>query len=194
MELLTASKTFAQQRESLLPHQAKHIPQKATLKSAVLPGWGQVYNQQYWKLPIVATAITIPTITYLWNNKQHKIATTAYKQVYESVAADDRVPDDVIKKLPQRYQDTYTSYLKKPATARMNLLYGLQHERRYYRQNRDLSLIWLAIMWSLNVVDATVSGHLKNFDVTDNLSILLQSQSSTSPAPFISIVIAKRWK
>ncbi|MEN9703579.1 MAG: hypothetical protein RLZZ209_1007, partial [Bacteroidota bacterium] len=34
----------------------KIIPRQATLKSLMIPGWGQLYNRQYWKLPLVAGA------------------------------------------------------------------------------------------------------------------------------------------
>ena len=45
----------------------KHIPRIATIRSAILPGLGQIYNHEYWKLPLVYGAIAIPTYTYFYN-------------------------------------------------------------------------------------------------------------------------------
>src|ERR1044071_6936798 len=45
----------------------KHDPRKATRRSAILPGWGQAYNREYWKIPLVYTAIGIPAGFYIYN-------------------------------------------------------------------------------------------------------------------------------
>ena len=49
----------------------KHIPSTATKRSALIPGWGQAYNKQYWKIPLVYGVIAIPTATYIYNNEIH---------------------------------------------------------------------------------------------------------------------------
>src|SRR5487761_2677032 len=45
----------------------KHDPHISTLRSAILPGWGQAYNHEYWKIPIVYAALGIPVGTFIYN-------------------------------------------------------------------------------------------------------------------------------
>ena len=42
-----------------------------------------------------------------------------------------------------------------------------------YRKNRDMSVIIMLAVWGLNVVDANVDGHFFNYDVSDDLSLIL---------------------
>src|SRR3569833_498790 len=56
----------------------KHDPHKATMRSLILPGWGQIYNREYWKLPLVYAAIGIPIGTYFYNNTWYKRTRDAY--------------------------------------------------------------------------------------------------------------------
>src|ERR1044071_10463991 len=57
-------------KDSVIRHQ--HEPRKATLRSAIIPGWGQAYNHQYWKIPLVYGALAIPAATFIYNNKWYK--------------------------------------------------------------------------------------------------------------------------
>ncbi len=49
-----------------------------------------------------------------------------------------------------------------------------QTENDTYRRNRDLSFFFLGILYMCNVLDATVDGHLYNFNVSDDLSFHVQ--------------------
>src|SRR5690349_217791 len=58
---------------------SKHSPGKATLRSLIIPGWGQAYNREYWKIPIVWGALGTVAAIYIYNNKWYKKTRTAYE-------------------------------------------------------------------------------------------------------------------
>src|SRR5476651_42967 len=39
-------------RKIFLPD-STHSPQKATMRSLIIPGWGQAYNRRWWKVPVI---------------------------------------------------------------------------------------------------------------------------------------------
>ena len=46
--------------------------------------------------------------------------------------------------------------------------------QKYYHRFRDLSVIGVAVLYVLNIVDASVDAHLFKFDVSDDLSMQVQ--------------------
>ncbi len=134
----------------------KHIPSTATKRSALIPGWGQAYNKQYWKIPLVYGVIAIPTVTYIYNNDMYKKTKFAYEAKFKEAAGD---ASDVAKIDP----------LLKNLSAS-----SLQSYRNIFRKDRDYSIMWFILTWGINVIDATVSGHLKEFDISNDLSFKIQ--------------------
>ena len=51
----------------------KYNPKVATFRSLVLPGWGQAYNKQYWKIPIVYGALGTTAGVFLYNLKTNNL-------------------------------------------------------------------------------------------------------------------------
>lgn len=127
----------------------KHNPGTATLRSLILPGWGQAYNKEYWKIPIVYGAIGTMAGIWIFNNTWYKRARDAYNIRLNN-------PQDTGK---------INEQLKPLSTA------SLQFYRNAYRRDRDYSTLYFLLVWALNVVDATVFGHLKEFDVSEDLSL-----------------------
>jgi hypothetical protein len=136
----------------------KHDPKKATFRSAVLPGWGQAYNKEYWKIPIVYAAIGIPAGFFFYNNKWYKKTKFAYEARIKAEGTATTPGDS--SDLP----DIDPKLSNLPASS-------LQFYRSEFRKNRDYSVLYFIIAWGLNVVDATVFAHLKEFDVSDDLSL-----------------------
>lgn len=127
-----------------------HVPRKATLRSAVIPGWGQAYNKKYWKIPIVWGALGTAAGFFVYNRREYIDARDAYRYMKDTIAA-----NDVLIKPKFRPVDPE----------------AVRQYRIAVRQYVDYSVLAFIMLWGLNVVDATVDGHLKAFDVNDNLSL-----------------------
>ena len=147
-----------------------HSPGKATLKSAIIPGWGQAYNGQYWKIPLVYAVIGIPAGTYFYNNSWYKKCKFAFDL---RIAKDSANFNKIDPKLQVISTESLRSY------------------RNEFRRNRDYSILYTLLAWGLNVVDATVSGHLKEFDVSDDLSLRVNPVfNASSNTGGVSLVMA----
>ncbi len=131
-------------------------PRLAIIRSAVLPGWGQITNKKYWKLPFVYGSLGVTAGIFLYNIKTFNKAKAAYINATDrNVTNDDQIPEP------------YYSVRLQPERIRSF--------RNQIRQNVDYSVLFFLIFWGLNVVDATVDAHLKGFDVGDNLSLNLKA-------------------
>lgn len=131
-----------------------HNPRTAAIRSAILPGWGQIYNKKYWKLPIVYGALGTAGGVFFFNLKNYRDTRFAYRVKYN-----------------MQYNFTDSALY---ASIRANLkpldIEALKYYRNSYRRDIDYSVLFFILMWGLNVVDATVDAHLKSFDVSPDLS------------------------
>lgn len=129
----------------------------AALLSAILPGAGQVYNKKYWKVPLVYGALAIPAYTFADNLRWFKKTRFAFNIAFNK---DTARYDEVDPKLQYMVKNGYTT--------------SLQNYRDDFRRNVDYSALVFLLIWGLNVVDATVDAHLKDFNITDDLSLQLK--------------------
>ncbi|HEX3024607.1 MAG TPA: DUF5683 domain-containing protein [Chitinophagaceae bacterium] len=145
----------------------KHIPRIATRRSALIPGWGQAYNREYWKIPIIYGALAIPAYTFVDNNNYYKMCKFAYDAVYAATIGNGNgvLDSSQLKFIDPRVRRTDGTLLG---------LSDYQNYRNVFRKSRDYSIFWFIILWGINVADATVFAHLKDFDVTDDLTMHIQ--------------------
>lgn len=130
---------------------------KATTLSLICPGAGQIYNKSYWRAPIVVGGLASMVYVIDWNNRGFQRFKTAYSLRADFEHNPDKYPEGVS---PDEFKGRYSaSYLK-------NL-------RDSYRRNRDLSLLLTAGVYIFQAVDAHVDAHLKDFDISDELSVEL---------------------
>jgi hypothetical protein len=131
---------------------SRYDPRKALLLAAIVPGLGQAYNKKYWKIPLVYGG------AYMLGSQIHK------------------------------FNAGYTLF-------RSYLFYNLQHGladptginpttgaqtqqiRRVVdraRRERDFYVIMVGALYLLQIVDAHVDAHLKEFDLNPNLKVSFQ--------------------
>lgn len=142
-------------------------PSKAAFYSAVLPGLGQAYNKRYWKIPIVWGAIGTGVYVYLYNDDLYDRFRTAFKRRRVGFTDDefwDLNPDD----------DFF------PEDPRISTE-ALQDAQERYQRDRDLALLVTIALYALNIVDANVDAHLKQYNVDENLSLNIQPYLEVTP-------------
>lgn len=121
-------------------------PARAAFYSAILPGLGQAYNKAYWKIPIVYGALGTSLYFYFTNNDDY-----------------NRYRDALKRRLAGFNDDEFQGIIFDQRT--------LERAQREFRRNRDLSLVVTIGLYVLNIVEANVHAHLKQFNVRENLSV-----------------------
>ena len=128
-------------------------PSKAAFYSAILPGLGQIYNKRYWKVPIVYGAIGTGIYVYSFNNTEYKRARDAFKRRLAGFEDDEFFDINGDGSGPDVSDE------------------ALQDAQEARQRDRDLALVITIAMYALNIIDANVDAHLKQYNVDDNLSM-----------------------
>ena len=138
-------------------------PAKAAFYSAIVPGLGQVYNKRYWKVPLVYGAIGTSLYFYSDQNTMYKKFRDAYK-----------------RRLAGYNDDEYAEFDNQ----------RLITAQRGYKKNREYSLLFAVGFYVLNIVDANIDAHLKQFNVSDDLTLepdLIQQDMYSKPTIGLSL-------
>jgi hypothetical protein len=125
-------------------------PSKAAFYSAVLPGLGQIYNKRYWKVPLVWGAIGGSVYAYTWNNDNYKRFRTAFKRRQAGFTDDEFNGEGIFPLLDDG---------------------DLENQQERFQRDRDLWLVLSIVAYSLNIIDANVDAHLKQFNIDNNLAL-----------------------
>lgn len=134
---------------------------KAAIMSAILPGLGQAYNKKYWKIPIVYAALAGGIALFVYENSQY--------QIYH-------------KELQYRFRYNHPDSTNTQIQGNLGLdVTGLNTQKLVYDKYRDFSAVGILIIYALNIIDASVDGHFKTFDVSDNLSLNVKPKAFYNP-------------
>ena len=140
---------YAQTKTTTLPD-----PNKSLLLALALPGAGQVYNKQVWKLPIVLGTFLLTGYNAINQHNLYKNTRIAF------LRATDPDPETI-----NPFGD-FSGDILGTATDR-------------YRRNRDLMFILIGVFYALQAVEANTSAHLLAFDVSEDISMTIHPQWQT---------------
>ena len=128
-------------KKDIHPH-----PGRATLYSILLPGLGQAYNGEYWKIPIYYGCL-LGSVHFLYTNNlnYHR-----FKKIHnEATNPDIEYTGSIPAETAQWYRDVY---------------------RRY----RDYSIVATALFYLLQVIDANVFAYMHDFEVSDDITMKVE--------------------
>ena len=124
------------------------LPGKATLYSALLPGLGQIYNGELFKLPIYWGGLLISSHLLVKYNTNYK----RFKRIHnQATSTDPEISGNV------------------PISGETAKWY-----RDVYRRYRDYSIVATVLVYALQVIDANVFAYMHDFEVTDDISMNIE--------------------
>jgi len=146
-------------------------PKKASIYAALFPGLGQIYNRKYWKLPIVYGGYAGLIYVLGWNNSNYKDFFQGYRIIAQYSSVETMKPEE---------RDFLDNLIKNPSISLDNpstftyISAQLKSGKDYYRRNRDLTIIGIAALHVLSIIDASVDANLFDFDISDDLSMRIE--------------------
>lgn len=146
-------------------------PRKAMLYAAVLPGLGQVYNKKYWKLPLVyggfwALIAVVDNFNFQGNRARNDLF-------------------DLLNGKTSTTSRSLSPNLELSETQLRTLIDQAQRQRDYF-------LIFTGFLYLLQMVDAHVDSHLKEFDLNPKLKVRIEPHMENSYYTGMSTGVAIR--
>jgi hypothetical protein len=165
-----------------MPPERKLIPKRATFYALLVPGGGQVYNRDFWKLPIVYGAFGAAIYTIRWNTLRYN----DFLQPYLS-----SVDPDTGKPIGKTEFDVYIRGRDETRTLSLD---QIKRGKTFYRRYREYGYVILAAVYALSAIEANVAAHLKTFDLSEDLSLRLEPSMEktfgTGSAAGVKLVLA----
>lgn len=132
---------------TITSYASEYDPRKAILFAAILPGLGQIYNKKYWKLPLVYGGF----IGFGYGVNFYQTGYKKYKgELFDILETGEPISVSGFDEA------------------------SLRRIVDRYRRERDFFIILSAGMYLLQMVDAHVDAHLKEFDLNPNLQVSVQ--------------------
>jgi hypothetical protein len=167
-----------------------HSPTGALWRSVAVPGWGQLYNRQYYKMPFVYAGFAALGYRIYATHQEYLL----FKRAHlfgrgPELSGDGSNPY-------QQYQSQFNEAADRLGGERLS---AMRAQRDQFRRQRDLAILGSGLFYALTVLDAYVSAHLLTFDVGDDLSVRahpigdLRAGADSAPGPGLERTPEQEW-
>jgi len=140
-----------------------HSPRGALWRSLAVPGWGQLYNRQYYKLPFVYAGFAALGYRAYLAHQEYLLFKRAHLFGRGPALVEEGEPNPY-----QQYEAQFNEVVDRLGGER---LAAMRDQRDRLRRQRNLSFVGTGLFYALTVLDAYVSAHLLTFDVGDGLTL-----------------------
>jgi len=161
-------------KEKVYHPDSLHSPHKAVIRSLIIPGWGQLYNHRWWKVPLIYAGLGLLGDVVVYNQHNYKLF-LAEDILRQHGIVEGRNPQ--LNGISDADVDTYTNI---------------------FRRDRDLGILGTLGAWGIQAIDAYIDAKFKHsYTMDNNLSFKIKpglinqpfyaSNSIGSYAPAITI-------
>jgi hypothetical protein len=143
-----------------------HSPRGAFWRAVAVPGWGQLYNRQYYKMPFVYAGLAGGGIAVYELNRRFNL----FRKANLFKVGQDRAAENGGDNPYQQFEDEFNQAVERlGGEEQVGDVSGrqLRDLRDNNRRWRDLSILGTSLFYALTVLDAYISAHLLTFDVGD---------------------------
>ncbi len=171
------------------------VPRKAAIYSLILPSLGQIYNRDYWKLPLVYGGLGAAVYTIHWNTLRYNDYLKPYLSSVNPETGDPVTIEDPTTG-NQVVKTQFDVYIRKDDRIAQATVDQLKRGKTFYRRYREYGFVILGLVYALTAVEANVAAHLKNFNANMNEDLTLKLEPSNErtflaqSAPGVKLVLA----
>ena len=164
-----AAKSPKVKKERVYHPDSLHSPHKAVIRSLLVPGWGQLYNHQWYFVPAIYAGLGLLVDAIIFNN-------TNYKEFLQLAKYREYGITGTALKPGMPYYDDAVLYQTQPDQAIYDANDG-------YRRNRDLCILGFAGAWGIQCIQAYIQAKfIHSFSVDNNLSLRVEPGVLNQPS------------
>ncbi|WP_345949138.1 DUF5683 domain-containing protein [Mucilaginibacter sp. PAMB04274] len=134
-------KILAKKNKKKYNPDSTHSPGLAFRRSGFVPGWGQIYNHRWWKVPLIYAGLGSLGLALEFNSRYYK----QYLKVYQMRRNGDRPDAETSKTITDLYVNTQNANLTQ-----------LEGAVNGYQRNFQLSILGVMGAWGIQMIDAYI--------------------------------------